>query len=94
MSDITSFTLMQALNYLKNKEISSIELTQAYLKNMQDGKRFNAYVTECADLALEQAQASDKRYANNTNLPLDGIPLGIKDMFCTKGIRTTACSHI
>lgn len=94
MSNITDFTLVETLNGLKNKSFSAKELTEAYLDNMQKGKRFNAYVTECADLALEQAEASDKRYANGTNLPLDGIALGIKDLFCTKKIRTTACSHI
>ena len=94
MSNITDLTLVETLNGLKNKNFSAKELTEAYLENMQKGKRFNAYVTECADLALEQAEASDKRYANGTNLPLDGIALGIKDLFCTKNIRTTACSHI
>ena len=94
MSNITDFTLVETLNGLKNKSFSAKELTESYLENMQKGKRFNAYVTECADLALEQAEASDKRYANGTNLPLDGIALGIKDLFCTKNIRTTACSHI
>ena len=94
MSNITDFTLIETLNGLKNKSFSAKELTEAYLENMQKGKRFNAYVTECADFALEQAEASDKRYANGTNLPLDGIALGIKDLFCTKNIRTTACSHI
>lgn len=94
MSNITDFTLVETLNGLKNKNFSAKELTESYLDNMQKGKRFNAYVTECADLALEQAEASDKRYANGTNLPLDGIALGIKDLFCTKNIRTTACSHI
>lgn len=94
MSNITDFTLVETLNGLKNKSFSAKELTEAYLENMQKGKRFNAYVTECADFALEQAEASDKRYANGTNLPLDGIALGIKDLFCTKNIRTTACSHI
>ncbi len=94
MSNITDLTLVETLNGLKNKSFSAKELTESYLDNMQKGKRFNAYVTECADLALEQAEASDKRYANGTNLPLDGIALGIKDLFCTKNIRTTACSHI
>ena len=94
MVDITSFTLTESLNKLKNKEFSATELTEAYLKNMQEGKRYNAYVTECADKALEQAKDADAHYANGTNRSLEGIPLGIKDLFCTKDIRTTACSHI
>lgn len=94
MVNITSFTLKESLNRLKNKEFSATELTEAYLKNMQEGKRYNAYVTECADKALEQAKTADAHYANGTNRALEGIPLGIKDLFCTKDIRTTACSHI
>lgn len=94
MKDITNFTLTKTLNLLKNKEFSSVELTESYLNNMQKNKHYNAYVTECADLALEQAKEADKRYANGTNLAIDGICLGIKDLFCTKGVRTTACSHI
>lgn len=94
MVNITSFTLKESLNGLKNKEFSATELTEAYLKNMQEGKRYNAYVTECADKALEQAKTADAHYANGTNRALEGIPLGIKDLFCTKDIRTTACSHI
>ena len=94
MKDITKLTLTETLNGLKNKDFSSLELTKSYLENMKAGKRYNTYVTECADVALEQAKASDERYKNATNRPLEGIALGIKDLFCTKGIRTTACSHI
>ncbi len=94
MKDITKLTLVDTLNGLKKKDFSSLELTKAYLENMKAGKRYNAYVTECADVALEQAKTSDEHYKNSTNRPLEGIALGIKDMFCTKGIRTTACSHI
>ena len=94
MKEITKLTIHETLDSLKSKKFSSVELTQAYLENMQEGKRYNAYVTECGDKALAQAKASDERYAAGTNRALEGIPLGIKDLFCTKGIRTTACSHI
>ena len=61
---------------------------------MQDNAKYNAYVTLNEEKALEQAKEADKRYQNGTNRPLEGIALGIKDLFCTKGLRTTACSHI
>ena len=94
MKEITKLTIHETLDSLKNKEFSAVELTEAYLQNMEAGRHYNAYVTECADQALEQAKKADERYADATNRALEGIPLGIKDLFCTKGIRTTACSHI
>lgn len=94
MKEITKLTIHETLDSLKNKNFSAVELTEAYLQNMEAGKRYNAYITECADKALEQAKKADERYAAATNRALEGIPLGIKDLFCTKGIRTTACSHI
>ena len=94
MSDITKLTIHETLNSLKSKEFSSVELVEAYAKKMEENRRYNSYVTESIDVALENAKNSDKRYANGTNRNLEGIPLGIKDLFCTKNIRTTACSHI
>ena len=94
MTDITKLTIHETLKGLKNKEFSSIDVTKAYVKNIEDKRKYNAYVTECIDTAIEQANQADKRYANGTNRSLEGIPLGIKDLFCTKGIRTTACSKI
>lgn len=94
MKEITKLTIHETLDSLKNKKFSAVELTEAYLQNMEDGRHYNAYVTECADKALEQAKKADERYAASTNRALEGIPLGIKDLFCTKGIRTTACSRI
>ncbi len=94
MTDITKLTIHETLQALQNKEFSAVELTNAYLQNMQQWKKYNAYITECAEKALEQATASDKHYAAGSNRVLEGIPLGIKDLFCTKDIRTTAASHI
>ena len=94
MTDITRLTVAEALNSLKNKEFSAVELTEQYIKNMEAGRKYNAYITECADVAIKQAEEADKRYAAGTNRALEGIPLGIKDLFCTKDIRTTAASHI
>ena len=94
MADITKLTIAQTLDCLKNKEFTSTELTQAYIKSMEDNRDLNAYVLETPETALQHAKISDEKYANGTNRTLEGIPLGIKDLFCTKDIRTTACSHM
>ena len=94
MSDLVKLTLAQAKKALNDKKISSVELTQAYIAEMEKNRNLNAYVLETPDIALKQAKISDEKYAKNTAGALEGIPMGIKDLFCTKGIRTTACSHI
>ncbi len=94
MTDLTNLTLTETLDGLKNKQFSATEVTQSYIKSMEANRRLNAYVLETPEVALAQAKEADTRYANGTNKALDGIPMGIKDLFCTKGIRTTACSHI
>ena len=94
MTDLNKLTLTETLEGLKNKQFSATEVAQSYIKAMEDNRRLNAYVLETPEIALRQAEESDARYANGTNKALDGIPMGIKDLFCTKGIRTTACSHI
>ncbi|PKP77406.1 MAG: Asp-tRNA(Asn)/Glu-tRNA(Gln) amidotransferase GatCAB subunit A [Alphaproteobacteria bacterium HGW-Alphaproteobacteria-3] len=94
MSDLTKLTLAAARDALKKKEISSTELTGAYLKEMEAASALNAYVTPTAEKALEMAKASDAKLAKGEGGRLEGIPLGIKDLFCTKDVLTTACSHI
>ena len=94
MNDITKLTISETLKALKSKDFSALELTTAYLKNMEENRRYNAYITECGDKAIEQAKVADKNYQSGNNRMLEGIPLGIKDLFCTKDIRTTAASHI
>ncbi len=94
MNDITKLTVCETLDALKSKKFSSVELTKSYLENMEKGRHYNAYITECADKALKQAEMADRNYQSGNNRLLEGIPLGIKDLFCTKDIRTTAASHI
>ncbi|MBO4294553.1 MAG: Asp-tRNA(Asn)/Glu-tRNA(Gln) amidotransferase subunit GatA [Alphaproteobacteria bacterium] len=94
MTDLTELTIAEALKSLKNKEFSATELTNSYIQKMENTREYNAYVLETPEIALEQARLSDEHYKNGTNRALEGIPLGIKDLFCTKGIRSTACSHI
>ncbi|HEY2358186.1 MAG TPA: Asp-tRNA(Asn)/Glu-tRNA(Gln) amidotransferase subunit GatA [Phenylobacterium sp.] len=94
MAALTSLTLKAALDGLKAKEFSSVELTQAHVEAVEAARALNAYVLETPEQALEMAKASDARRAAGTAGPLDGAPLGIKDLFCTKGVRSTAGSKI
>jgi aspartyl-tRNA(Asn)/glutamyl-tRNA(Gln) amidotransferase subunit A len=94
VSDLTALTLAQARDGLTKKEFSAAELAQAHVSAMEKARTLNAFVLETAERATEMAKASDARLAKGEAKPLDGIPLAIKDMFCTEGVRTTACSHI
>ena len=94
MTDLTKLTITEALKGLKEKKFSAVELTKEYLNKMESSRELNAYVLETPEKALEQAKAADEKYKNGTNGAMEGIPLGIKDLFCTRGICTTACSHI
>ena len=94
MTDLTSLTLAQARDRLRKKEITAAELTDAHIGAVEAGRALNAFVRETPDHARAMARASDARLAKGEGGPLEGIPLGIKDLFCTKGVRTTACSRI
>ena len=94
MTDLVELTVAEALDGLAKKEFSAVELTEAHIKEMDRARELNAYVTETPELALERAKASDERRAKGTAGKMDGIPVGMKDLYCTKGVRTTACSHI
>ena len=88
-------TIKEALEQLKSRKISATELTKAYLDRIDKyGKDLNCYITLTPERALQDAQESDKRYASGETLKLDGIPIGMKDLFATRGIKTTAASHI
>ncbi|HXA40468.1 MAG TPA: Asp-tRNA(Asn)/Glu-tRNA(Gln) amidotransferase subunit GatA, partial [Phenylobacterium sp.] len=93
-SDLTSFTLKAALDGLNDKSFSSVELTRAHVEAVEAARALNAYVLETPEQAIEMAKASDARRASGNAGPLDGAPLGIKDLFCTKGVRSTAGSKI
>jgi aspartyl-tRNA(Asn)/glutamyl-tRNA(Gln) amidotransferase subunit A len=94
MTDLTKLTLAGARDALRKKEFTSLELTDAYLKAIDEAKVLNAYVTVTPDQARDMAKASDARLAKGEGGALEGLPLGIKDLFATKGVLTTACSHI
>jgi aspartyl-tRNA(Asn)/glutamyl-tRNA(Gln) amidotransferase subunit A len=94
MTELTALTLADARDRLRNKEFSAIELADAHLTAMERARSLNAYVLEAPERARAMAQTSDARLARGEGGPLEGIALGIKDMFCTKDVRSTACSHI
>ncbi len=95
MTDLTQLTLSDAVDGLKAKKFSSREITQAFLTEIDKSNRhLNAYVVVTADKALQMADAADKNLKAGKGGHLEGAPLGIKDLFCTAGVRTTACSSI
>ena len=90
-----SYTLKSLAVLLENNKISSKELTSEYLKNIENGKKLNCYNTISQEKALIDAEKSDeRRKSQNLRSKYDGIPIGIKDLFCTKGVATTASSKI
>jgi len=94
MSDLTDITLKDALEGLKARRFSSAEITQAHIAAIESSRALNAYVAETPDQALAMAAAADARIARGEAGPLEGAPLGIKDLFCTEGVRSAACSKI
>lgn len=94
MTDLTALTLAEARDALKAKTFTAVELTDAYIAAMEKARVLNAYVTETPEQAREMARASDARIAAGKAGPLEGLPLGIKDLYATKGVHTQACSHI
>jgi len=94
MSELTSLTLKGAIDGLKSKRFSAEELTRAHSEAIEAARALNAYVMETPDKALAMARASDERIAKGEAGPLEGLPLGIKDLYCTEGVRTTAGSRI
>ena len=94
MTDLTSLTLAQAREALRKKEFSATELAEAHLAAVERARALNAFVIETPERARGMARASDARLAKGEGGPLEGLPLAIKDLFCTEGVRTTACSHI
>ncbi len=90
-----NLTITEALQKLNNREISAVELTRAYLDRIEKyGADLNCYITTTPERAMADAAASDARRAAGDTLPLDGIPIAMKDLFATRGIRTTAASRI
>jgi len=95
VTELTRLTLTEARDRLKAREISAVELTDAHLAAIAAANpHLNAYVAVTVDAARVAAEASDARIADGTAGPLEGLPIGIKDLFATEGVHTQACSHI
>jgi aspartyl-tRNA(Asn)/glutamyl-tRNA(Gln) amidotransferase subunit A len=94
MPKLTGLTLKAAIDGLRGKAFSSEELTRAHIEAIEKARPLNAFILETPDKAVAMARASDARIAAGDSAPLEGLPLGIKDLFCTEGVRTTACSNI
>jgi len=94
MTHLTDLTMTEALKGLSEKKFSATELTQAHLNAMEAARSLNAFIVETPELALKQAAASDARIAKGQMGKMEGLPIGIKDLYCTKGVQTTASSKI
>ena len=94
MADLTNLTLAEARDGLRTKKFSALEVTDAYLAAIEAGAALNAFIKVTPDVARAGAKTSDEKLAKGTGGPLEGVPLGVKDIYCTKGIATTAASHI
>jgi len=93
-SDLISMTLAEARDAIRAKKISSRELTGAFVSAIEKARPLNAFITEAGEQAMLMADAADRRIAEDKMGALEGLPLAIKDLFCTKGTRTTAASKI
>ncbi len=94
MSELLRLNVSQVLEGIRKKEFSAVELTRCYLDRIEKTKVLNMYLEVSADRAIKMAQIADEKYKNNTARLLEGIPIGVKDMFCTESIKTTASSKI
>jgi aspartyl-tRNA(Asn)/glutamyl-tRNA(Gln) amidotransferase subunit A len=94
MTELTSLTLADSRARLRRKEFSAVDLAEAHLSAIEQARALNCYVLETPDSARAMARAADARLLAGEARPLEGIALGVKDVFATKGVRTTACSHI
>src|ERR1700677_2761369 len=94
MSGLTALTLAEARDLLRKREISAVDLTKAHVRAVEQARALNAFVLETPDRAIRMAEQADAAIAKGEGGPLAGVPLGVKDLFATKDVRTTACSHI
>ena len=94
MAELNKLTLSEARDLLRKKELTSLELTQSCLTAIEEGSKLNAFVHGTADIALERARAADARLAGGDAPDMCGLPIGIKDLFCTKGAPSQAASKI
>jgi aspartyl-tRNA(Asn)/glutamyl-tRNA(Gln) amidotransferase subunit A len=94
MADLTDLSLARAREGLRRREFSATEVAEAHLSAMEKARALNAYVLECPDEARAMASKADARLSRGDARSLEGLAIGVKDMFATANVRTTACSHI
>ena len=94
MTKLINLTMADARKALAAKDFTAVELVDAHIAQAEKARPLNAFVTETFDLAREQAKASDARIAKGDAGAMEGLPIGMKDLFCTEGVRTTASSKI
>jgi aspartyl-tRNA(Asn)/glutamyl-tRNA(Gln) amidotransferase subunit A len=94
MTALTHLTLTEARDGIRKKSFSAVELTQAHIAAVEAARHLNAFVTETPERALDLAKASDARITKGQGGAMEGVPVAIKDLFCTEGVRTTASSKI
>jgi aspartyl-tRNA(Asn)/glutamyl-tRNA(Gln) amidotransferase subunit A len=93
--DLTKLTIKETLEGYKNKKFSASEVVKSYIANAEKNRHLNAFITETFDLAVEQAKKTDEKIAKGADLnDLEGIIIGVKDLFCTKNVRTTCASKM
>ncbi|HZQ02067.1 MAG TPA: Asp-tRNA(Asn)/Glu-tRNA(Gln) amidotransferase subunit GatA [Reyranella sp.] len=94
MAALTDLTIAQLSAAMARKDTSAVEVVDAHLKKLDEHRALNAFITETPDKARAMAKASDERRGRGQAGLLEGVPVGIKDLFCTEGVQTTAASHI
>src|SRR5438105_168517 len=94
MAALTDLTLVELAAAMAKKDASALEVVDAHLKKLDEHRALNVFITETPERARAMAKASDARRAKGEAGPLEGVPLAIKDLFCTEGVETTAGSHI
>ena len=94
MKELTELTISEVRKGLRGREFTSVEVTKDCLDSILTSDQLNAFSTVTADIALEQAKRSDKRISEGDAASMCGVPIGVKDLFCTKGVKTQAASRI
>ncbi len=95
MDKITAMGILEIRNLLKNRECSAKEITEAFLNKInREQEEINAFITVCSETALKQAEEADKKLSSGNDTILTGIPIAIKDLICTEGIKTTCASKM
>ncbi len=94
MAELTRLSLAEARDGLRKKDFSATELVSAHLNAMEAARGLNAFITETPEAAMATAKVADQHLAKGEGRALEGIPIAVKDLFCTEGVVTTAASHI